>query len=250
MRLCRIFRAGTRTYYDVLGLDKSAKPEKVKDAYRRLAKELHPDRNPNPEAEVCFKEIQEAYATLGNDWKRALYDQDLSFGDGQTSGIEKEEWTKHWGTETPEERTLRTERYKRYANEERNDLPPETFPMRVAMVFSVALPCAIFWFTANAPNLIDQQDAPHYNDVITGDTGVKLVDSYFDPWIDRWVRLPNSSVPTVDELVSLYDGPPSVEVAIPRNLTKLRMPRTSTVAPSWVRSSCGRLVPRENLVNA
>ena len=52
-------------YYDVLGVQRSASPEEVKGAYRKLAKEHHPDRNPdNHTAEHKFKEINEAYEIL------------------------------------------------------------------------------------------------------------------------------------------------------------------------------------------
>ncbi|HVP11769.1 MAG TPA: J domain-containing protein [Phycisphaerae bacterium] len=65
-----------RDYYDVLGISKSATEAEIKRAYRRLAKEYHPDRNKgNPDAEAKFKEVQEAYDTLSDKEKRAQYDQ-------------------------------------------------------------------------------------------------------------------------------------------------------------------------------
>src|SRR5580692_1127757 len=65
-----------RCYYDVLGCQKSASIEELKGAYRRLAKELHPDRNPgNHECEHKFKEINEAYDVLKDGDKRAAYDR-------------------------------------------------------------------------------------------------------------------------------------------------------------------------------
>jgi len=63
-----------RDYYDVLGVAKSASDLDIKEAYRRLAFEHHPDRNRSPEAEERFKELSEAYAVLFNHEKRALYD--------------------------------------------------------------------------------------------------------------------------------------------------------------------------------
>jgi len=64
-----------KDYYRILGVDKSANEKDIKKAFRRLAKEYHPDANPNPSAEAKFKEINEAYETLSNPEKRKLYDQ-------------------------------------------------------------------------------------------------------------------------------------------------------------------------------
>ena len=68
--------ADKRDYYEVLGLDKSATDSDIKKAYRKLAKESHPDLNPgNAEAEARFKEIGEAYAVLSDPDKKSKYDQ-------------------------------------------------------------------------------------------------------------------------------------------------------------------------------
>jgi molecular chaperone DnaJ len=65
-----------RDYYDVLGLKRGASDSDIKSAFRRLAKEHHPDRNPNDtSAEHKFKEINEAYEVLKDEQKRAAYDQ-------------------------------------------------------------------------------------------------------------------------------------------------------------------------------
>lgn len=65
-----------RDYYEVLGLSKGADDDEIKKAYRSLAKKYHPDMNPgNAEAEVKFKEINEAYAVLSDAEKKSRYDQ-------------------------------------------------------------------------------------------------------------------------------------------------------------------------------
>jgi len=68
--------ADKRDYYEVLGVDKSADEGAIKKAYRQLAKKYHPDMNPgDAEAEVKFKEVNEAYDILSDPDKKAKYDQ-------------------------------------------------------------------------------------------------------------------------------------------------------------------------------
>lgn len=67
--------ANKRDYYEVLSVSRTASKEEIKDAYRKLALQYHPDRNKAPDAEEKFKEISEAYAVLSDDEKRAQYDQ-------------------------------------------------------------------------------------------------------------------------------------------------------------------------------
>lgn len=66
-------------YYQVLGLNRKDNPTKddIKKAYRKLAKEWHPDRNKSEEATGKFQEIQKAYDTLYDDNKRKEYDMEL-----------------------------------------------------------------------------------------------------------------------------------------------------------------------------
>src|SRR6516225_1977525 len=64
-----------KDYYATLGVDRKAKPEQIRKAYRRLARKYHPDLNPGSKtAEEKFKEISEAYEILSDEKKRQVYD--------------------------------------------------------------------------------------------------------------------------------------------------------------------------------
>ncbi|WP_294427218.1 molecular chaperone DnaJ [uncultured Streptococcus sp.] len=62
-------------FYDRLGVSKDASQDEIKKAYRKMSKKYHPDINKEPGAEEKYKEVQEAYETLGDEQKRAAYDQ-------------------------------------------------------------------------------------------------------------------------------------------------------------------------------
>ncbi|MAU08976.1 MAG: molecular chaperone DnaJ [Anaerolineaceae bacterium] len=72
-----------RDYYDVLGVQRGADSSEIKKAFRRLARQYHPDVSEDDDAEVKFKEINEAYEVLSDDNKRARYDQ---FGHAGVNG--------------------------------------------------------------------------------------------------------------------------------------------------------------------
>ena len=61
--------------YEILGVDKNATDDQIKKAFRKKAREYHPDVNKDPDAEERFKEINEAYDVLSDSQKRAQYDR-------------------------------------------------------------------------------------------------------------------------------------------------------------------------------
>ena len=70
-------------YYAVLGVRRDADADEFKKAYRRLARELHPDVNPDPQTQERFKEITQAYEVLSDTEKRYRYDRGADpFGPG------------------------------------------------------------------------------------------------------------------------------------------------------------------------
>ncbi|GMR10537.1 MAG: molecular chaperone DnaJ [Anaerolineae bacterium] len=73
-----------RDYYDSLGVGRNASGDELKSAYRKLAKEYHPDVNSEPGAEERFKEVNEAYAVLSDQERRAAYDR---FGHAGLKGM-------------------------------------------------------------------------------------------------------------------------------------------------------------------
>ena len=78
-----------RDFYEVLGVSKTVTEVELKSTFRKLAMQYHPDRNPgNHEAEVKFKEINEAYQTLSDGQKRAAYDRfgHAAFANGGGAG--------------------------------------------------------------------------------------------------------------------------------------------------------------------
>src|SRR6478736_4391976 len=78
-----------RDFYEILSVSKTATPEEIKKAYRKVAIQFHPDKNPgNKEAEEKFKEAAEAYEILSDADKRSKYDRygHAGLGNGGFSG--------------------------------------------------------------------------------------------------------------------------------------------------------------------
>ena len=108
-----------KDFYKILGVSKDTSEEKIKKAYRKLARKWHPDINPgNKEAEKKFKEISEAYDCIGNKEKKALYDE---FGaDGLQAGFDPEKARQHsqWGGFRQGEQRASNEGFGRYQSYE------------------------------------------------------------------------------------------------------------------------------------
>ena len=95
-------------YYQILGLQRDVSQEEIKKAYRRIAKQYHPDSNPgNREAEKKFKEASEAYEVLSNEEKRKNYDHKLTT-----------QWNKPKPTKTAENKTTVKQPFPFFSTEE------------------------------------------------------------------------------------------------------------------------------------
>ncbi|MBU6428255.1 MAG: DnaJ domain-containing protein, partial [Cyanobacteria bacterium REEB65] len=80
-----------RDYYEVLGIARGSSEEDLRKAYRKLARQYHPDVNKAPDAEAKFKEVAEAYAVLSDPEKRERYDRfgHAGVGAGPGGGFEE-----------------------------------------------------------------------------------------------------------------------------------------------------------------
>ena len=80
----------------MLGVTRAASEQEIKSAYRKLALQFHPDRNPNnPDAEEKFKECSEAYAILADSEKREMYNRFGHAGVGAAAGTGASQRTHH-----------------------------------------------------------------------------------------------------------------------------------------------------------
>lgn len=114
-----------KNYYEILGVPETASKEEIKKAYRKLAVQYHPDKNPNSPkaAEAKFKEISEAYFILGDEKKRAQYDQARRYGGGYSGnfagaqGFNFDDFLKQFsGSGYRQQRTTRNARYEDFSD--------------------------------------------------------------------------------------------------------------------------------------
>ena len=88
-----LFESSSKSLYDDLGLDPNASSQDIKNAFIRISKEVHPDKNPdNPEAAAKFFEISNAYNTLSNAKRRRAYDRSQL---GRVSSVADRESASH-----------------------------------------------------------------------------------------------------------------------------------------------------------
>jgi DnaJ-class molecular chaperone len=88
-----------KDYYQIFNLSREASPEDIKKAFRRLAMQYHPDRNPEniQDSEAKFKEINEAYEVLGDEQHRWQYDRLTGYSHGAIPVVRGMGWGKPWG---------------------------------------------------------------------------------------------------------------------------------------------------------
>lgn len=120
-----------KDYYQILGVPTGADDAAIKSAFRKLAKEYHPDTNKAPEAEAKFKEINEAYETLKDSQKRAQYD-------AQRSGGFRPGHTFHWSNR-PDEGPIDLDEILRDIRRSRNPFPQDARNRDIVLGYAITL---------------------------------------------------------------------------------------------------------------
>ena len=267
-----------KTFYDVLEISRLSRSEEIRQAYLSLAKRYHPDSHcvidsptiyAQEEAENKFREVQEAYDTLSNEWKRTLYDQNLQFqtalsftGSQGHDGVAP--WRENFDLETSEARIARRERYKRYAAGERNDLPPETLTTRGSLLGLLLGGSALTYVCAKAPAWFGGQGEPSFHDPVTDDSGVKLVRAFFNPIARTWERLgPSQEPPSPADLIARYrksfpqlvqrweyeESREGNDIHDLGALTIINVPKTRTIPATVFRDDSGELAVNKRTLN-
>lgn len=255
-----------RSCYDILKISRLSKPEEIRSAYLELAKKYHPDSaNALQCPDTQFHEIQEAYATLSNPWKRTLYDQDIQFHNAlQSSYSGVSAWKKNFDLETPEARIARRERYRRYAAGERNDLPPPTLTTRGSLIGLVVCGAALTYVCAKAPEWFGGQGELTFHDPVFDDKSVSLVCAYFNPITRKWERLNEGQrAPSFKELLDKYRSysPKLIDSWVYEakkhdlgadqieTLTVINVPKTKTIPATVFKDESGALRVNRRTMN-
>eukprot|EP00922_Rhytidocystis_sp_ex-Travisia-forbesii_P054099 GHVS01080259.1.p1 GENE.GHVS01080259.1~~GHVS01080259.1.p1 ORF type:complete len:538 (-),score=46.73 GHVS01080259.1:71-1684(-) len=154
-----------------------------------------------------FQEIQDAYSVLGTKWKRLMYDNELAYGGEQPVGTTAEAWAPMWDQESDEERMARRDRYRRYANEERNDAPRKVILSTVGQhVCFVSLMFLTFLYAMQQlPDAISDETDFNMEDDEKFNRNVKLVAAFHNPVGNRWEEIPEGyEAPSCNELLQYY----------------------------------------------
>eukprot|EP00922_Rhytidocystis_sp_ex-Travisia-forbesii_P042284 GHVS01063182.1.p1 GENE.GHVS01063182.1~~GHVS01063182.1.p1 ORF type:complete len:451 (-),score=55.38 GHVS01063182.1:53-1405(-) len=198
-----------------------------------------------------FQEIQDAYNVLGTKWKRLLYDNELVYGGEQPVGTTAEAWSPMWEQESEEERLARRERYRRYANEERNDEPRKVFLRTVGqhVAFVSVLFVAVLYVVQHLPDAIPDHTDFNMEEDEQFNRSVKLVLALHNPIANRWEEIPEGyEPPTPNELTQYYsetdeDFDASLAVLPVKQLTATKILQHHTTCATILREkSTGKLL--------
>lgn len=154
-------------YYEILGVSKNATNDEIKAAFRRLAKQYHPDKNPSPNAKALFEKILKAYNVLINPHSRRRYDEGFfstptNIQPKRKTGDVKSK-TKEWSfTEEELKRRQYYQTYYKAKQKEKEDaIPKQTYSDYKYILFATPLAVALLMFIVSffseEPNLKSNQ---------------------------------------------------------------------------------------------